>query len=73
MLACKVGDEHHMVFDCSAFDDLRATIPGVQQRIDNAGGSLRVFMLGDVQVVRNFIAGCLDRLVAQRSRNENAN
>ena len=73
MLACKVGDEHHMVFDCSAFDDLRATVPGVQQLIDNAGGSLKAFMSGDMPVVRSFIAACLDKLTAERLGDENAN
>ena len=65
VLTCKVGDEYHMVFNCSAFDDLRANIPGVQQLIDSSGGSLRAFMLGDVRVVMNFVSGCLDRLAAE--------
>ena len=37
-LECRVGDEHHMGFDCSAMDDVRVNVPGVQDLIQHAGG-----------------------------------
>ena len=61
-LECKVGDEHHMVFDCSAMDDVRATVPGAQELIQHAGGCLRTFMQGDTRVVLSFVACCVEKL-----------
>jgi len=58
-LACKVDDEHHCIFDCTAFEHHRAAIPGVQQLIADAAGCVRAFMAGDVTVVREYIAACM--------------
>ena len=58
----KVGDEHHMVFDCSAMDDVRVNVPGAQELIQHAGGSLRTFMQGDTRVVQSFVACCVEKL-----------
>lgn len=64
-LACPVDDEHHMIFDCIAFEHQRTSIAGVQRLIDSAHGSVRRFMSGDVTTVRSFIAACMEALDAQ--------
>ena len=64
-LACQVDDEHHCIFDCAAFEHLRVSVPGVQHVIASAAGCVRSFMSGDVVVVRNYIAACMDSLEPQ--------
>ena len=65
-LACPVDDEHHCIFDCAAFEHLRASIPGVQELIANSAGCVRTFMSGEATVVRNYVAACMDTLDALR-------
>ena len=63
-LTCKVDDEHHCIFDCTAFEHHRVAVPGVQQLIAHAAGCVRTFMAGDVTVVREYIAACMGSLEA---------
>ena len=66
-LVCTVDDEHHMIFDCAAFELIRYNVEGARALIASADGSVRTFMAGDMNTVRSFICGCiaeLDRLRA---------
>ena len=64
-LACPIDDEHHLIFDCTAFSHLRSTMAGARALIDRAAGCVRSFMSGDAAVVTNYIAACMDLLEAQ--------
>lgn len=57
-----VDDEQHMIFDCSTFEDLRNNIDGARTLLDSSAGSVQQFTRGDIDVVRVFISGCMDRL-----------
>ena len=61
-LACRVDDEHHCIFECTAFEHVRVSVPGAQHLIASAAGCVRSFMSGDAVVVRNYIAACMDIL-----------
>lgn len=57
-----VDDEQHLIFECSAFEDLRSSVEGAKALIDSSAGSVQQFMQGDTDVVREYIAACMDRL-----------
>jgi hypothetical protein len=63
LFECAVDDEYHMVFDCSAFSDLRQG--SVASIIRRSGGSLRRFCEDeDVVDSSRFISQCMDRVDA---------
>ena len=80
-LACAVDDEHHMVFDCERFEDLRNEavefvpgtlrfVPGVRTCLVRAGGSVRRFMDSDPQTVLHFVSRCMN-VLEDEARNDN--
>jgi hypothetical protein len=62
-LPCAVDDEHHMIFDCTAFSGTRLEVPGVVSLLMQCEGTVRSFMSsGDTVTVLNFVAKCMDQL-----------
>ena len=63
LFECAVDDEFHMVFDCTAFSDLRQG--NIGNIIQNYGRSLRRFCENDdVVAVSRFIAHSMDQVDA---------
>lgn len=69
-LECKVDDEHHAVFECSAFQRHRTEVQGAQELIAQAGGCLRTFLAGDVGVVSRFVSACVADLDALQGQEQ---
>jgi hypothetical protein len=61
LFECAVDDEFHMVFDCTAFSDLRQG--NIRNIIQRSNGSLRRFCEdADVVSVSHYISRCMDRV-----------
>ena len=51
-----------MIFECSAFEDLRCSVEGARALINHSAGSVFRFMQGDKVVVREYTSACMDRV-----------
>ena len=61
-LACAVDDEHHMIFDCTHFQNLRGGNDGLASWLQQTHGDVRAFMTGNKDMVRHFIYNCMEEL-----------
>ena len=59
LFECAVDDEFHMVFDCTAFRDLRREPDFAPLFADPSSRSLREFCCADDPAVGQFIARCM--------------
>ena len=57
-----MDDEHHLIFDCAAFNGTRLEVPGAVSLLMQCDGTVRSFMRGDTVTVLSFVAKCMDRL-----------
>ncbi len=55
-LACKVDDEHHMIFDCEALSDVRSDYPSFFDHITTVRD---FFHLNDDDGVQSYISQCM--------------
>ena len=63
-MAVDASDEHHMIFDCTAFSSTRLESPGAVSLLMQCDGTVRSFMNGDTVTVLSFVANCMDQLGA---------
>ena len=62
LLGCAVDDEHHMIFECTHFDQSRSSSEQLAVWLQHTQGDVRAFMLGDNDMVMHFIAACMGEL-----------
>ena len=60
-----VDDEHHLIFGCSAFEEVRESVPGARAAIDRAQGSVRAFLADENEsAVMAYVSQCMDMVDA---------